>query len=96
MAKEHLSRKLAVILHADIVESTKLVQQNGTLAHECILLAFQRFSETIKSYGGKAHEIRGDALVAAFERASDAVAAALAFQASNAECNATFNGDIKP
>ena len=96
MAKERLSRKLAVILHADIVESTKLVQQNETLAHECILSAFRRFSETIKSYGGKAHEIRGDALVAEFERASDAVAAALAFQASNAECNATINDDIKP
>ena len=54
------------------------------------------FPETIKSYGGKAHEIRGDALVAEFERASDAVAAALAFQASNAECNATTKDNIKP
>ncbi len=96
MAKGHLSRRLAVILHADIVESTRLVQQNETLAHECILSAFQRFSETIKIYGGIAREIRGDALVAEFERASDAVAAALAFQASNAECNATINDDIKP
>ena len=96
MAKEHLSRKLAVILHADIVESTKLVQQNETLAHACILSAFQRFSETIQSYGGKAHEIRGDALVAQFERASDAIAAALAFQVSNAKCNATIDDDIKP
>ena len=96
MAKGHLSRKLAVILHADVVESTKLVQLNETLAHECILSAFQRFSETIESYAGTAHEIRGDALVAEFGRASDAVAAALAFQASNAECNATISGGIKP
>ena len=96
MAKEHLSRKLAVILHADIVESTKLVQLNETLAHECILSAFQRFAETIESYAGTAHEIRGDALVAEFGRASDAVAAALAFQASNLECNAKTDDDIKP
>ena len=96
MASSPLSRKLAVILHADVVDSTALVQQNETLAHECILSAFQRFSETITNYGGRAREIRGDALVAEFERASDAVAAALAFQAENAECNATTNAELQP
>jgi len=42
MEKDRLSRKLAVILHADVVGSTKLVQQNETLAHERIQDAFQR------------------------------------------------------
>ena len=68
-------RKLAVILHADVVGSTLLVQQDETLAHERIQNTFQRFSETIKSYQGIAHELRGDALVAECQRASDAVAA---------------------
>jgi len=96
MAKDRLSRKLAVILHADVVGSTSLVQQNETLAHERIQAAFQRFSETIKAYGGIARELRGDALVAEFERASDAVAAAIAYQALNEESNAVFDDEIKP
>ena len=96
MAKDHLSRKLAVILHADVVGSTVLVQKNETLAHERILAAFNNFSETITSYGGIAREIRGDALVAEFDRASDAVTAALAFQALNGEINTTISDDIQP
>jgi adenylate cyclase len=77
------SRKLAVILHADVVDSTILVQKNESLAHERIQKAFQMLSSIVQSYGGTAHEIRGDALVAEFPRASDAVCAALSFQQHN-------------
>jgi TolB-like protein/class 3 adenylate cyclase len=94
--QEHLTRKLVVILHADVVGSTVLVQQNETLAHERIQAAFQRFSETIKHHDGVAHELRGDALVAEFERASDAISAALTYQAANTEFNATLNDEIRP
>jgi len=93
---DHLRRKLAVILHADVVGSTALVQQNETLAHERIQTVFNRFSDTIETYEGVAHELRGDALVAEFERASDAVAAALSYQAANAEFNASLEDDIQP
>jgi len=95
MAKDHLARKLAVILHADVVSSTALVQKNEAIAHKRIQAAFHHFSETISSYGGIAREIRGDALVAEFERASDAVAAALAFQISNGELNKAIEDDIQ-
>ena len=64
MEKDQLSRKLAVILHADVVGSTSLVQKNETLAHERIQTVFRRFSGTIKAYGGITLELRGDALVA--------------------------------
>ncbi len=94
--KDRLSLQLAVILHADVVGSTSLVQKNEALAHERIQAAFHQFSETIKSYGGITRELRGDALVAEFERASDAVAAALAFQILNEEFNATLSDDIQP
>ena len=96
MEKNRLSRKLAVILHADVVGSTSLVQKNEILAHERIQAAFHNFSETIKSYGGIAREIRGDALVAEFDRASDAVPAALAFQVINGEFNSKLDDDIQP
>ncbi|MDX1433399.1 MAG: adenylate/guanylate cyclase domain-containing protein [Gammaproteobacteria bacterium] len=88
--------KLAVILHADVVDSTALVQKDERVAHERIRDVFLRFSETIAAYGGIAHEIRGDALVAEFERASDAVGAALAFQAANAEHNFSLTDAIRP
>jgi TolB-like protein len=96
MAKDHLTRKLAVILHADVVGSTLLVQQNETLAHERIQAVFHHFSETIKTYGGVTRELRGDALVAEFERASDAVPAALAFQVLNEEFISRLDDDIRP
>jgi adenylate cyclase len=79
-----------------VVGSTSLVQINETLAHERIQTVFRNFSETIRTYGGLAHEIRGDALVAEFERASDAVSAALAFQVLNEEFNSTLSDEIQP
>ena len=96
MEKDRLNRKLAVILHADVVGSTSLVQQNESLAHERIQTIFQNFSETIKTYGGIAREIRGDALVAEFDRASDAVAAAITFQTLNEESENVLDDDIRP
>jgi adenylate cyclase len=44
-SKSHHARKLAVILHADVVGSTALVQENEVIAHERIQYAFQRFSD---------------------------------------------------
>ena len=83
-------------LHADVVGSTKLVQKNETLAHERIQDTFQRFSETIGNHAGIAHEIRGDALVAEFARASDAVSASLEFQAINTSHNEQLSDDVRP
>ena len=96
MEKDQLSRKLAVILHADVVGSTSLVQKNETLAHQRIRNSFKSLSEIIESYHGIPHEIRGDALVAEFPRASDAVTAALQFQHQNAETNTRLDDDIRP
>jgi len=95
MERDHLSRKLTVILHADVVGSTTLVQQNESLAHERIKGAFNRFSEIINSYNGITRELRGDAILAEFDRASDAVTAALAFQISNRDFNSDLNDDIQ-
>ncbi len=91
-----LTGKLAVILHADVVESTRLVQQDEHLAHSRIRDAFKRFGDTITAYDGRVRELRGDALLAEFERASDAVCAALAFQAVQDEHNSTLDKDIRP
>ena len=55
--EEDPSRKLAVLLHADVVGSTKFVRMSETLAHERMQDAFRRFSKTIDSYAGVAHEL---------------------------------------
>ena len=96
MEKDHLSRKLAVVLHADVVGSTELVQKNEVVAHERIRDTFQRFSRIIADYGGIAHEIRGDALVAEFGRSSDSVSAALAYQETNLAHNRDLPDSIRP
>jgi adenylate cyclase len=87
---------LAVILHADVVGSTALLHKDERIAHVRIQDAFRRFSKIISSHGGAAHELRGDALVAEFERASDAVSAALAFQLDNWTENESLTDDIRP
>ena len=89
-------RKLAVILHADVVGSTGLVQCDEHLAHERIQDAFRRFANTISTFGGTTHEMRGDALVVEFARASDAVNAALTFQSENQVHNESLSGEIRP
>ena len=96
MAKDRLSGKLAVILHADVAGSTQLVQQDEQLAHERIQDAFRRFSGTIAKYNGRVQELRGDALLAEFERASDAVTAALSFQSDHHDHLAILDDDIRP
>ena len=90
------TRELAILLHADVVGSTSLVRVNETLAHMRIRDIFRRFAETIARHDGNTHEIRGDALIAQFSRASDAVAAAVEFQIGNRECNTDLDGDVRP
>ena len=94
--EEGPSRKLAVILHADVVGSTSLVQVNETLAHQRIRDTFHRFSKAISNLGGIAHEVRGDALVAELPSASDALEVALAFQTDNASQVGTLTDDVRP
>jgi TolB-like protein/class 3 adenylate cyclase len=96
MVKDRLSGKLAVILHADVAGSTRLVQQDEQLAHERIQDAFRCFSESIEKYRGKVLEFRGDALLAEFDRPSDAVTAALAFQADHSFRLTQYADDLKP
>jgi TolB-like protein/class 3 adenylate cyclase/Tfp pilus assembly protein PilF len=88
--------KLAVILHADIVGSTAHVQADERIAHQRFQDAFERLSKVIANHGGQTHEVRGDALVAEFARASDAVVAAVEFQAANHEAIEQLEDEIRP
>lgn len=96
MSVDRQPGRLAVILHADVAGSTQLVQKDEHLAHERIQGSFRRFSSFIDQYHGQVRELRGDALLADFERASDAVTAALAFQALQSEYTHKLEDDIIP
>ena len=89
-------RRLAVILHADVIESTALVRRDETLAHNRILNAFRLLSQSIEAYSGATRELRGDALVGEFNRASDAICAAVAFHEKNIAYNAELEDEIQP
>ncbi len=96
MAKDRLADRLAVILHADVAGSTELIHQDKQLAHERIRDGFQRFSNVIERYHGQVLELRGDALLASFERGSEAVAAALAFQTDQSYQISRIQDEIRP
>ena len=96
MAMDRHSSKLSVILHADIADSTVLVQRDEHLAHERIKDAFRRFGNTIERYRGHVLELRGDAVLAEFDRASDAVAATLSFQVDHTYFLSRLKDDLRP
>ncbi len=96
MARDSQSGKLAVILHADVIDSTRMVQLDEQLLHQRIQDTFHRFSDTIGEYSGRVLESRGDAILAEFERPSDAVSATLAFQQTQSEYLSTVSDEIKP
>jgi TolB-like protein/Tfp pilus assembly protein PilF/rhodanese-related sulfurtransferase len=73
-----------------------LVHQEKQLAHERIRDSFQRFSNVIEKYHGEVLELRGDALLASFERGSDAVSAALAFQADHSYQISRLQDELRP
>jgi CheY-like chemotaxis protein len=70
------------MLHADVAGSTEMVQANEQRAHLDIQRTLRSLSSVVEKYGGQTREVRGDALVAEFSRASDAVCAALCYQSS--------------
>ncbi len=86
--------KLAVILHADVVGSTGLVQKDERAAHESIREAFSLLSSKVTQAGGSVHEVRGDALVALFDRASDAAKAALSYQTTRRNAGVERANDL--
>jgi adenylate cyclase len=88
--------RLAVILHADVADSTALVRRDERLAHDCIQAAFRSLAKDVERHGGSVSEIRGDALLAEFARASDAVLAALQAQARSAECGVSADDEVAP
>jgi class 3 adenylate cyclase len=88
--------KNAAILHIDMVESTRQVQQNPLRAH----LQIQHFYSRLERIGSLHHaiprELRGDAAVIEFPTVTDAILTALAIHSIHAAMNISRLGRINP
>ena len=80
MDNERHKREFAVIMHADVVGYTELMERNEDLAHRAVTACFDRLEEYVRSFGGSVCEKRGDALLARFEQPSDGLGAATMYQ----------------
>lgn len=96
MPENGLQSRFAFILHADVADSTSLVRQDEKQAHKRIQESFSLLGESVRKYNGYVEELRGDALLAVFERASDVVSAALDFQLNQSKVLNALDDPIAP
>jgi class 3 adenylate cyclase/pimeloyl-ACP methyl ester carboxylesterase len=91
MVQEKLPRRLAVILHADVAGYSRLtgVDEDSTLRRlrDCLDL----ITTAVTDCRGRVVNYAGDAVLAIFDSASDAVTCAIDFQAALAVQNAPFD-----
>ena len=85
--KDRLPRKLAAILYADVAGYSKLTGEDEDATHRCLSEYLNLIATTIKSNHGKVVHYAGDAVLAKFEAAIDAVSCATAIQGLLAERN---------
>ena len=90
------TRKLAVLVYAEVADSEILVQRKQALAHQRIQGCYKGLAQIIAEYGGLTRELRGDALVGEFDCASEALCAALAFQSAQNDFIARLTDDVRP
>jgi adenylate cyclase len=92
--QEHVERKLAAILAADVVGYSRLMgaDEVGTL-RALKTLRKDHLDPTIAAYGGHIVKTTGDGLLVDFASVVDAVACAVAIQRKMLERNATISED---
>ncbi len=88
--EKHLPRKLAAILHADIAGYSRLAGEDEDTTHRRLKESLGLISRLVTSYHGRVINYSGDAVLAMFEAALDALSCAVAIQHDLAK----FNRDI--
>ena len=86
----------AVIMHADIVDSTNLVRHDFVLAHTKVEALYTRLCQIARLNGGSALEMRGDAVIFQFPTAADSIKAGQMMQSTNFLLNMTRMGKLEP
>ena len=85
--EKRLPRKLAVILHADVAGYSRLAGEDEDATHHLLKESLDLISRTVVSYHGRIINTAGDAALAMFEAAVDAVSCAAAVQHDLAALN---------
>lgn len=85
-----LPRKLAAILYADVAEYSRLTQQDEDVTHHQLNEYLDLFTTRIENYRGRVMHYAGDAILAMFDAAVDAVSCASAVQQDIADRNDTL------
>jgi adenylate cyclase len=90
-ADQHLTRRLAAILAADVVGYTRLMgeDETGTLLHLNLVWA-EIFNPAVARYRGRIVKTMGDGALVEFGSAVDAVTCAVAIQSALADRNASI------
>ena len=78
--EERLPRKLAAILHADVVGYSRLASEDEDATHRSLKESLQLISKVVTSYHGRVVNTAGDAVLAMFEASVDALSCAVAIQ----------------
>lgn len=86
----------AVVMHADIVDSTNLVKKDFVLAHTKVEALYTRLCQVARFNHGRTLEMRGDAVIFHFPTAVDSIKAGQLMQATNFLLNNTRMGKLEP
>ena len=84
---DRLPRKLAAILYADVAEYSRLTHEDEDATHHKLNEYLDLFSMQVQSHRGRVMHYAGDAILAMFDAAIDAVACASAVQQDIADRN---------
>jgi len=84
---DRLPRKLAAILYADVAGYSRLTGADEDATHKTLNKYLDLFSQTIESHYGQVMHYAGDAILARFEAAVDALSCASVVQQQLAEYN---------
>ena len=93
--EERLPRKLAAILHADIVGYSRLAGEDEDKTHRKLKESRDVISQTVSAYHGRIINYAGDAALAMFEAVVDAVSCAVAIQHDLATLNQDLSDERK-
>ena len=95
MAIQYSSRKSQVVLYAQAVDTTSS-QQDDVIARQRVERVFKRLGATVARYHGQMVDTQDVSFLAEFDRSTDAVVVALAFQDTQREYLEMIDDNSKP
>ncbi len=89
------ARRLAAVLHADVVGFSRLMAQDESGTHARLVAHRDLLYDALRARGGRVVGTAGDAVLAVFDSAVDALAAALAAQEALGRANAALPAEAR-